>query len=324
MIAEQLRNVDAVCEILDARIPVSSRNPDVDQLTAGKPRLVVLNRVDQADPEATKRWAAHFRAWGYAVLETNARDGAGTARFAAAVRELLADKLRAYAEKGQAGRVVRVMVLGIPNVGKSTFINSFAGKACTKTGNKPGVTRGNQWIRLNRTLELLDTPGILWPKFEAQQVGLLLAFIGSINDEILNREELALELIRFLTLHYPDVLEKRYGVCPGQRPADPAGAETSGTRTGDGDGDTMAQAAAVLDEIARLRGCLRKGGETDPAKAAGILLDDFRSGKLGRITLEWPDAGSQDGLPQPGEGGSGDAGENGSSDQEDCDRSRVI
>ena len=159
MIAEQIKNVDAVCEILDARIPVSSRNPDVDELTAGKPRLVVLNRVDQADPGQTRRWAAYFREKGYAVLEANAKGGAGTAQFAAAVRELLRDKLEAYAQKGQVGRVVRVMVLGIPNVGKSTFINTFAGKACAKTGNKPGVTKGKQWIRLNKNVELLDTPG---------------------------------------------------------------------------------------------------------------------------------------------------------------------
>ena len=163
MIAEQLKHVDAVCEILDARIPISSRNPDVDQLTAGKPRMVVLNRVDQADPEATKRWGAYFRAKGYAVLESNAKGGAGTGKFAGAVRELLADKLRSYAEKGQVGRVVRVMILGIPNVGKSTFINKVAGRKTAKTEDRPGVTRSKQWVPIDRNLELLDTPGILWP-----------------------------------------------------------------------------------------------------------------------------------------------------------------
>ena len=266
MIAEQIKNVDAVCEILDARIPVSSRNPDVDELTAGKPRMVVLNRVDQADPEGTKRWAEHFRAKGYAVLESDAKSGVGTAKFAGAVRELLADKLRAYAEKGMTGRVVRVMILGIPNVGKSTFINSFAGKACAKTGNKPGVTKGNQWIRLNKTLELLDTPGILWPRFEDQQVGLKLALIGSINDQILNKDELACELIRFLKKRYPQVLAERFGL------------ETEGK-----------EAAFILEEIARVRACLLKGGDLDVSRAAALLLDDFRAGKLGRITLEEPE-----------------------------------
>ena len=266
MIAEQIKHVDAVCEIVDARIPVSSRNPDVDELTAGKPRMVVLNRVDQADPEGTKRWAEHFRAKGYAVLESDAKSGVGTAKFAGAVRELLADKLRAYAEKGMTGRVVRVMILGIPNVGKSTFINSFAGKACAKTGNKPGVTKGNQWIRLNKTLELLDTPGILWPRFEDQQVGLKLALIGSINDQILNKDELAWELIRFLKKRYPQVLSERFGL------------ETEGK-----------EAAFILEEIARVRACLLKGGDLDVSRAAALLLDDFRAGKLGRITLEEPE-----------------------------------
>ena len=171
MIAEQIKHVDAVCEIVDARIPVSSRNPDVDELTAGKPRLVVLNRVDQADPDATKRWAAWFRAKGYAVMESDAKSGAGTKQFAAAVKTLLADKLRAYAEKGQ-NRVVRVMILGVPNVGKSTFINRIAGRKTAKTEDRPGVTRAKQWVPIDRGLELLDTPGILWPKFEDQSVGL--------------------------------------------------------------------------------------------------------------------------------------------------------
>lgn len=267
MITAEIKNMDAVCEILDARIPLSSRNPDVDELTAGKPRLVVLNRVDQADPGETRRWTAYFREKGYAVLEANAKGGAGTAQFAAAVRELLRDKLAAWAQRGQAGRTVRVMVLGIPNVGKSTFINSFAGKACAKTGNKPGVTKGNQWIRLNKTLELLDTPGILWPKFEDQQVGLKLALIGSINDEILNRDELALELVNVLNRRYPGVLAERYQL------------ENAG------DCDTI----QVLEQVARQRSCLAKGGELDLPKAARLLLDDFRSGRLGRITLEEPE-----------------------------------
>ena len=212
MIADQIKNVDAVCEILDARIPISSRNPDVDELTAGKPRLVVLNRVDQADPEATKKWAAYFRSKGYAVLESDAKGGMGTAKFAGAIRELLADKLRAYAEKGMVGRVVRVMILGIPNVGKSTFINKIAGRKTAKTEDRPGVTRSKQWVPIDRGLELLDTPGILWPKFEDQSVGLNLAFTGAVKDDVVDKEGLALELIEILQAKYPKALDERY-VC---------------------------------------------------------------------------------------------------------------
>ena len=210
MIAEQIKNVDAVCEILDARIPVSSRNPDVDELTAGKPRLVVLNRADQADRAATDRWAAYFRARGYAVLESDAKRGQGTARFAAAVRELLADKLRAYAEKGQAGRVVRVMILGIPNVGKSTFINKVAGRKTAKTEDRPGVTRSKQWVPIDKNLELLDTPGILWPKFEDQSVGLNLAYTGAVKDDILDVETLGCHLMAYLGTQYPEALSAAY------------------------------------------------------------------------------------------------------------------
>ena len=186
MITAEIKNMDAVCEILDARIPLSSRNPDVDELTAGKPRLVVLNRVDQADPGETRRWAAYFRGKGYAVLESNAKNGVGTAQFAAAVRELLKDKLQAYADKGQVGRVVRVMVLGIPNVGKSTFINKVAKRKTAKAEDRPGVTRSKQWVPVDSTLELLDTPGILWPKFDDERVGILLACTGAIKDDILD------------------------------------------------------------------------------------------------------------------------------------------
>ena len=201
----------------------------------------------------------------YAVREANAKGGAGPAQFAAAVRELLRDKLEAYAQKGQVGRVVRVMVLGIPNVGKSTFINTFAGKACAKTGNKPGVTKGKQWIRLNKNVELLDTPGILWPKFEDQSVGLRLALIGSIKDDILNIDELSLELIQILREEYPGVLKERYGM------------EEEGTP------------AEMLEKIALNRGCIKKGNEVDYAKAAALVLDEFRTGKLGKISLEKPE-----------------------------------
>lgn len=267
MIAEQIKNVDAVCEILDARIPVSSRNPDVDELTAGKPRMVVLNRVDQADPEGTKRWAEHFRAKGYAVLESDAKSGVGTAKFAGAVRELLADKLRAYAEKGMTGRVVRVMILGIPNVGKSTFINKVAGRKTAKTEDRPGVTRSKQWVPIDRNLELLDTPGILWPKFDDQMVGLRLALIGSIKDEILNIDELSLELISYLKENYAGTLAARYEV-----------------------EETVERPVELLEAIAQKRGCVQRGNEIDYSKAAALVVDDFRSGRLGRITLELPEA----------------------------------
>ena len=210
MIAEQIKNVDAVCEILDARIPISSRNPDVDELTAGKPRMVVLNRVDQADPEGTKRWAEHFKAKGYAVLESDAKSGVGTAKFAGAVRELLANKLRAYAERGMTGRVVRVMILGIPNVGKSTFINKVAGRKTAKTEDRPGVTRSKQWVPIDRNLELLDTPGILWPKFDDQSVGMNLAYTGAVKDDILDVETLGCHLMCYLGQHYSDALKGGY------------------------------------------------------------------------------------------------------------------
>lgn len=267
MITEQLKNVDAVCEILDARIPVSSRNPDVDGLTAGRPRLVILNRTDQADPNATKQWAAHFRHLGYAVLETDAHSGAGVARFSAAVRELLKDKLKAYAEKGQAGRVVRVMILGIPNVGKSTLINRIAGRKTAKAEDRPGVTRSRQWVPVDSGLELLDTPGILWPKFEDERVGLHLAYTGAVKDEVLDTEELGGHLMALLRDRYPAALTERYRIEPK--------AEDSGYD--------------LLEKAARKRGFLISGGETDTERMAKILLDEFRGGKLGRFTLEWPE-----------------------------------
>ena len=275
MIAEQLKNVDAVCEILDARIPISSRNPDVDELTAGKPRLVVLNRVDQADPDGTKRWAAHFRSLGYAVLECDAKNGQGTARFAGAVRELLAEKLRAYAEKGQVGRVVRVMILGIPNVGKSTFINKVAGRKTAKAEDRPGVTRSKQWVPIDRGLELLDTPGILWPKFEDQSVGLNLAYTGAVKDDILDIETLGCHLMAYLGGQYPEALAAAYklSAIPERQPEE----------------NTVAYGYRLLEIAGRKRGFLISGGEIDTERMARILLDEFRGGKLGRFTLELPE-----------------------------------
>ena len=275
MIAEQMKHMDAVCEILDARIPLSSRNPDVEELTAGKPRLVVLNRTDQADPAGTARWREHFQGKGYAVLECNAKAGQGTAKFAAAVRELLSDKIAAYAEKGQTGRMMRVMILGIPNVGKSTFINQVAGRKTAKTEDRPGVTRSKQWVPIDRGLELLDTPGILWPKFEDQSVGLNLAYTGAVKDDILDVETLGCHLMAYLGDRYPDALAAAYKL-----PGIPA--------REDGE-DDVAYGYRLLETAGRKRGFLVSGGEVDTERMAKILLDEFRAGKLGRFTLEVPE-----------------------------------
>ena len=264
MITAEIKNMDAVCEILDARIPLSSRNPDVDELTAGKPRLVVLNRVDQADPGETRRWAAYFRGRGYAVLEANAKGGAGTAQFAAAVRELLRDKLAAWAQRGQAGRTVRVMVLGIPNVGKSTFINKVARRKTARAEDRPGVTRSKQWVPVDSTLELLDTPGILWPRFDDPEVGKRLAFTGAIKDDVVDMEELACYLMDYLSRRYAPVLAERYKI-----EVEP---EDSGYD--------------LLEKAGRKRGFLMRGAQVDTQRMARVLLDEFRGGKLGRFTLE--------------------------------------
>ena len=267
MIQSQLKHMDAVCEILDARIPLSSRNPDVEELTAGKPRLIVLNRVDMADSEATRRWVAWFKSRGFAVLEVNAKEGQGTARFAAAVRELLADKLAAYAEKGQTGRVVRLMILGIPNVGKSTFINKVAKRKTAKAEDRPGVTRTQQWVPVDRSLELMDTPGMLWPKFDDPRVGLHLAFTGAVRDEILDTETLACRLMELLSRRYSQALAGRYKI------------ELTPEDTG----------YDLLIKAGRRRGFVVRGGEVDTERMAKVLLDEFRGGKLGRFTLELPE-----------------------------------
>lgn len=264
MITAEIKNMDAVCEILDARIPLSSRNPDVDELTAGKPRLVVLNRVDQADPGETRRWTAYFREKGYAVLEANARGGAGTAQFAAAVRELLRDKLAAWAQRGQAGRTVRVMVLGIPNVGKSTFINKVARRKTARAEDRPGVTRSKQWVPVDSTLELLDTPGILWPRFDDPEVGKRLAFTGAIKDDVVDMEELACCLMDYLSRRYAPVLAERYKI--DVQPED--------------------SGYDLLEKAGRKRGFLMRGAQVDTQRMARVLLDEFRGGKLGRFTLE--------------------------------------
>lgn len=268
---EDIKLIDLIIELVDARVPLASRNPDIDELGKGKARLILLNKSDLASEKQNEAWTAWFKKKGFFVVKVNARSGAGLKQINGVVQEACKEKIERDRRRGILNRPVRAMVVGIPNVGKSTFINSFAGKACTKTGNKPGVTKGNQWIRLNKTLELLDTPGILWPRFEDQRVGLLLAFIGSINDEILNKDELAMELIRFLETYYPQILPQRY--LPDEDKE-----VSSGSRT----------ELEWLSQIATVRGCLLKGGEPDYGKAAAIVIDDFRSGRLGRITLEFP------------------------------------
>ncbi len=273
MISENVKHVDAVCEIIDARIPISSRNPDLDEITGGKPRLIIMNRTDQADPSATKAWETFFKSCGTGVLLTDSKSGRGTKAFPQAVRELLKDRLEAFRAKGQTGRQLRVMIVGIPNVGKSTFINKIAGRKAAAASDKPGVTRGKQWINIDRGLELLDTPGILWPKFESQTVGENLAFTGAVKDEILDRETLAANLMTRLSMRYGDRIEERYKFRPSE--------EMSGYD--------------MLETAGRKRGFLISGGEVDTERMAAVLLDEFRGGKLGKITLEMPEDVKNDG-----------------------------
>ena len=246
------------------RIPLSSRNPDIDELGKNKARLILLNKSDLADERYNEQWSAYFQKKGFYVVKVNAKSGAGLKSIQGVIQEACKAKIERDRRRGIKNRPIRAMVVGIPNVGKSTFINSYAGKACAKTGNKPGVTKGKQWIRLNKTLELLDTPGILWPKFEDQEVGKRLAFIGSIKDEILNLEELSLELLDYIRTNYPGLLNTRYGI------------EEEGTPV------------SLLEAVADKRKCLIRGQEIDYAKAAGIVMEEFRNGKIGRITLEFP------------------------------------
>ncbi|MCR5295491.1 MAG: ribosome biogenesis GTPase YlqF [Lachnospiraceae bacterium] len=262
---EDIRLVDLVIEITDARVPISGRNPDIDKLAGGKARLLILNKADLADESANEAWAAYFRERGFSCVLTDARARGGMKGVSAAIDAACRKKQERDRARGMKIRPVRAMVAGIPNVGKSTFINSFSGKATAKTGNKPGVTRGKQWIRLGGKVELLDTPGLLWPKFEDRRVGENLALVGTINENILNEEELALLLISRLKEIAPGALGQRF--------------ET----------DEELPALAFLEEAGRRRGCLTKGGGIDYARIARLLLDDFRGGKLGRITLERPE-----------------------------------
>ena len=266
MIGENLKFVDVVAEIIDARIPIASRNPDIDDLVGTKPRVVVLNRADQADPAATKLWEAHFLAQGMAVLTCDAHSGAGVKQFSPVMRGALKDQIAKWREKGQVGRPVRAMVVGIPNVGKSTFINKVAKKKSAKASDRPGVTRGKQWITVDQGLELLDTPGILWPKFEDETIGLHLAFTGAVRDAIMDVETLACHLIELLAQRKPEALTARFKIVP-----------EAGMSGWD-----------LLEAGGRKRGFLISGGEVDLERMANILLDEFRGGKLGRITLELP------------------------------------
>ena len=261
---EDLKLIDLIIELVDARIPLSSRNPDIDELGKNKARLILLNKSDLADERYNEQWSAYFQKKGFYVVKVNAKSGAGLKSIQGVIQEACKAKIERDRRRGIKNRPIRAMVVGIPNVGKSTFIKSYAGKACAKTGNKPGVTKGKQWIRLNKTLELLDTPGILWPKFEDQEVGKRLAFIGSIKDEILNLEELSLELLDYIRTNYPGLLNTRYGI------------EEEGTPV------------SLLEAVADKRKCLIRGQEIDYAKAAGIVMEEFRNGKIGRITLEFP------------------------------------
>ena len=264
MMQEDIKLVDLVIELVDARIPFSSRNPDIDELGKNKARLILMNKADLTDDTRTEQWMEYFKSKGYYAVKLDSRKNNGMKTIQNVIGEACKEKIERDRRRGILNRPVRAMVVGIPNVGKSTFINTFAGKACAKTGNRPGVTKGKQWIRLNRNVELLDTPGILWPKFEDQLVGMRLALIGSIKDEILNIDELALELIQLLQKDYPGILKERYAV------------------------EEEAADTDVLCEIAKNRKCVKKGNELDYSKAAALIIDEFRTGQLGRITLEHP------------------------------------
>lgn len=262
---EDSKLIDLIIELVDARAPMSSRNPDIDEIGKNKFRIILLNKADLADPRFNLLWTEYFREKGFFVQEINSRSGVGIKKIEPLVQEACREKIEKDRKRGIINRPVRAMVAGIPNVGKSTFINSFAGRACAKTGNKPGVTKGKQWIRLNKSLELLDTPGILWPKFEDQKVGERLAMIGSINDEILHIDELAVAVISFLQHEYPQALEERYQI------------------------NLCEDAYKTLEDICINRKCYLKGEQPDIMRASSVVMDDFRSGKLGRITLEHPE-----------------------------------
>ncbi|BCN31318.1 ribosome biogenesis GTPase YlqF [Anaeromicropila herbilytica] len=262
---EDIKLIDVVIELVDARVPLSSKNPDIDELAKNKSRIILLNKYDLASQKYTEEWKKWFESKGYFVALVNSKSGSGVKAVHEVIQKACKEKIERDRKRGILNRPIRAMIVGIPNVGKSTFINSFAGKACAKTGNKPGVTKGKQWIKLNKNVELLDTPGILWPKFEDQTVGLRLAFIGSIKEEILNITELSMEFIKFMHSKYSGMLEKKYEI------------------------EKSEDSLETLQRIADRRGCKLKGNELDVNKAAGIILDDYRNGRIGRITLEFPE-----------------------------------
>jgi len=273
-IEADLKHVDIVVEIIDARIPVSSRNPDIDAICAGKPRLIVLNRADQADPACNKRWAAKFRGQGHSVLETDAKTGSGINQFSAVIQGVLKEQIARWREKGQVGRPVRAMVVGVPNVGKSTFINKVARRKSAKAGDRPGVTRGKQWVNVDQSLDLLDTPGILWPKFEDPITGMNLAFTGAVKDEIMDVETLGCHMMTLLAQRYPDALK--------------AGYKLAEIPVRDEEENDVAYGYRLLQACALKRGMRISGGEFDTERMARVLLDEYRGGKLGRFTLEFP------------------------------------
>lgn len=273
-----IRLVDLVIEVLDARAPLSSRNPDIDRLAKGKSRLIVMNKSDLADKRVNEEWKAYFEKKGMKTVFVNSKNKEGLRAVLPSVKEACKEKILRDEKRGIKNQPIRAMVAGIPNVGKSTFINAFSGKNTAKTGNKPGVTKGEQWIKLNSDLQLLDTPGLLWPKFDDQTVGKRLAFLGSINDEILVQEELAGELLLYLKDYYPALLSERYELTDETCPLDKLE-----------DSEVFATKQSVMmDYIAKKRGCLKAGAQTDYFKTASLILEDFRSGKLGKISLERP------------------------------------
>lgn len=262
-IEAQMGLIDAVAEIVDARIPVSSRNPDLTGILSGKPLLIILNKCDMADPAATAEWKRFYEEKGIAVLLADSKSGKGVQQFESTVKSLLKDKLLQYAEKGMAGKPLRIMVVGIPNVGKSSFINRLVKGAKAKVENRPGVTRGNQWFTIGKQIELLDTPGVLWPKFDDPLIGERLAFTGAVNDRVVDVEWLAMRLAELLAKEYPQLLTARYGKM-----------------------DLTTDSYELLEQIGRKRGMVIRGGEVDTERAAKMLLEEFRNLKLGRITLE--------------------------------------
>ena len=266
-IEADLKQVDAVCEIVDARIPISSRNPDIDSICAGKPRLIILNRADQADQNYNRQWAAHFRGQGHSVLETDAKTGRGINQFSSVIQGVLKEQIAKWREKGQVGRPVRAMIVGVPNVGKSTLINQISGRKGAKAENRPGVTRGKQWVTVEGGLLLLDTPGILWPKFDDPNVGMMLAYTGAVKEGILDIEELSSFLMELLWKRYPQAVKDRYGI-----EAEP---DTPGYE--------------LLQLAGKKRGYLLSRGEINTERMAKVLLDEYRGGKLGRFTLELPE-----------------------------------